>query len=88
MEATEIYTFNEKGECLGSAVEIIVSNEDDCKKIVEKLSDDKIKTKNIIINSNRITYFQDDYLNYSKDEIIKIKEKSLENVPTLEIIDM
>ena len=88
MEATEIYTFNEKGECLGSAVKIIVNNEEDCEKLVKKLSDNKIKTKNIIINSNRITYFQDDYLNYSKDEIITIKEKSLENVQNLEIIDM
>ena len=88
MEATEIYTFNEKGECLGSAVKIIVNNEEDCEKLVKKLSDNKIKTKNIIINSNRITYFKYDYLNYSKDEIIKIKEKSLENVQNLEIIDM
>ena len=87
-EITEIYSFNEKEECLGSAVKIIVNNEEDCENIVEKLSNDERKIKNIIINSNTITYFKYDYLNYSKDEIIKIKEKSLENVLNLEIIDM
>ncbi len=88
VEVMEIYSFNEKEECIGTSIKIMIKDDNDCEKIVKDLSLQHDTISKIVIKNKKITFYSSFYYDRSKDEILKIKQENLNDVQNLEITDM
>ena len=88
IEVMEIYSFNEKEECIGTNIKIIVNDDEDSKRLMNVLNNEENEIKSVIMRDNIITCSSNGYFNHSKDGILKAKKNNLNNVQNLEITDM
>lgn len=89
IEITEIHFFDKAKQCLGSGFKIIAINKADQEMILKELSiNDKFKVKNLVVEENRITYLTNEYVEFSKNELIEKQKENHEHFSNLEIIDM
>ena len=87
IEVMEIYSFNEKEECIGTNVKMIIKDNSDYEKVMRDLSSKKEISK-IVVKENKVTFSSSFYFDYTKDGVLKVKQKNLNDVQNLEITDM
>ena len=88
---TEIYSFNEKNECVGKNVCLEIEEIQDYNEIVKKITENSNEKNailyNIVLNENSITWNEAVFEN-TKNNIVEEKQKILSSVQNLKIIDM
>ena len=89
---TEIYSFDENEQCVGSNFYVSVINDSDYDNIVKDIinrENEKIHmVYNVRINENEITWSKKINKKIYKNNIVEEKQKSLYDVQNLKIIDM
>ncbi len=88
VEVIEIYSFNEKEECIGTSVKLLVKDDRDCEQVINDLYIKNEEADKILVKDNKITFYSSFYFNKTKDEVLKTKQENLNDVQNLEITDM